>query len=85
LPPEAANHEILPDQFELVFQGNLRATGREPGLTMIGRTTDPIQLSNGRWARPCVFDDGHCEVLVADTLADLAAVEEKLMQTPTNP
>ena len=85
LPPEAANHEIRTDQFELVFQGNLNATGRDPGSTIIARTTEPIQLSNGRWARPCVFDDAHGEVLVADTLDELAAKENKLMQAQTPP
>lgn len=85
LPPEAANHEIRADQFELVFQGDLNTTGREPGSTIIARTTEPMQLSNGRWARPCVFDDAHGEVLVADTLDELAAKEKKLMQAQTPP
>jgi len=85
LPVESENHEISFDPFELVFQGNLHATGREPGSTIIARTTEPIQLSNGRWARPCVFDDGHSEVLVADTLPNLATKEKELMQTPTTP
>ena len=85
LPPEAAIHEIGADQFELVFQGNLNATGREPGSTIIARTREPIQLSNGRWARPCVFDDASGAVLVADSLDELAAKEKKLMQTQTSP
>ena len=63
LPPEAAQHELGIDQFELVFQGSLKSTGREPGTTMIARAKEPVQLSNGRWARAAVFDDGHAECL----------------------
>ena len=85
LPAEAANHEIRADQFELVFHGNLNATGRTPGSTIIARTTEPIQLSNGRWARPCVFDDASGAVLVADTMDELAAKEKKLMEPQTPP
>lgn len=85
LPPEAADHEIRLEQFELVFQGNLKSTGQEPGTTIIARARDPVQLSNGRWARPAVFDDGHAEVFVANTLEELAAQEQKRMHTPTTP
>jgi hypothetical protein len=85
LPPEVADHEIRIDQFELVFQGNLNATGRQPGSTIIARATEPVQLSNGRWARPCVFDDASGAVLVADTLEELATKEKKLMQAQTPP
>jgi hypothetical protein len=80
LPPEAAQHEIRLDQFELVFQGNLEETGRAPGATVIARAKEPVQLSNGRWARPAVFDDGHAEIFVADTREELAAKEKPWMQ-----
>jgi hypothetical protein len=84
LPPEAGAQDIRADQFELVFKGSLHATGREPGTTIIARATEPVQLSNGRWARACVFDDAHGEVLVADTPDELAAKEKRFLQTQTD-
>lgn len=85
LTPDAAQHEIRLDQFELMFQGNLKdlkAAGRQPGGTIIARAAEPILLSNGRWARSCVFDDGSGTVLVADTREELDAKERKLIFAP---
>lgn len=85
MPPEAAGHDIREEQFELVFRGRLDPTGRKSAPTILARAKEPVQLSNGRWARPCVFDDASGTVLVADTLEELAATEKRLMQPPTSP
>lgn len=83
--PAGTPFETVGDvEFEMVFYGHLDDLGeRSPSTVVMARQAEPVQLSNGRWARACVLGDGSSRVLVADTLEGLASEEAPLTFTET--
>jgi hypothetical protein len=86
MPAGSSFDDVKDVEFEMVYDGHLYTpTDRDPSKLIVVRQAEPLQLSNGRWARACLFGDGSSRVLVADSLDELAAIEAELTVSPDAP
>jgi hypothetical protein len=83
MSPEYASDRIRDVAFEMVSQGRLDDLPpdhlRQWSVALV-RQVEPLQLSNGRWARAYAFADGAFTVLTAGSLDELAEKEDRLIR-----
>jgi len=70
--------------FEIVYSGSLREV-KDASDTVLAREKEPVQLSDGQWARRYVMADGSSRYVAAKAPDAFAARERELWPAQSKP